>query len=65
MQLLISLKESSPQEEQKTVYLSSVYYEGFVTLPIKSIEPVNENNINIISVWDDIFQSVVQFKYIN
>lgn len=53
------MKESSPQEEQKTVYLSSVYYEGFVTLPIKSIEPVNENNINIISVWDDIFQSVV------
>lgn len=27
------------------MYFSSVYYEGFVTLPIKSTEPVNENKI--------------------
>jgi len=27
------------------VCLSGVYYEGFVTLPIKSTEPVNENNV--------------------
>lgn len=49
------MEESLSQEEQKSVYAFSAYGEGFVTLPIKSTEPVNENNIIITSVWGHIF----------